>query len=326
MNTDVPDSTVLIVDDEPQVLNYLGQIMAREGYRVLTSPDGAAAIELVKKDPPDLVILDINMPGLSGAQVCARLKSDAGTRFLPVVMHTGLEGMFNRLMAREFDADDFFIKGSSPEELRARVRSLLRLKHRTDELESASAVLATMARIVEKRDFATHHHCWAVAVVCEQICGRLGLSGEVVARLRLGATFQDIGMIVIEDAILLKQGPLTEAERAKMMTHAEVGAELIEPMHTLRPIRQLVRNHHEKLDGSGYPDRLKGDQISVEVRVLAVADIYQALISLRPYKPAFSQERAVEILREEAAKGWWDGKVVEVLAGLVFEGAMAKWT
>jgi len=317
---------ILIVDDDPDFRHLISIMMTHEGYRVLTASDGQMALDQVEREHPDLVLLDMQMPGLNGNQVCERLKRDPRTRLIPVVMHTGVDDLGPRLQARENDADDYLMKGSSMQELLARLRSLLRLKQYTDELENAAAVLATVARIVEKRDFFVHEHCQEVAILCERLGGRLGLAEDMVVRLRLGATFHDIGKIVIEDGILQKQGPLNEAERIKMMTHAAVGSELVEPMHTLAAIMPLIRHHHEKLDGSGYPDGLKGDQISQEVRVLTVADIYQALISVRPYKPAFSPAKAVDILRSESAKGWWDTAVVEALADLVAGGELAGTT
>ncbi len=321
VRTSKPD-LILIADDEPHVLKMLTMVMQREGYRTATAGDGAEALLRVEQESPDLVLLDMQMPGLSGDEVCKRLKSDPRTRMIPVVLHTGMDHMEARLQAREYDADDFLIKGASLEELRARVRSLLRLKHRTDEMESAASVLATVARIVERRDFAVREHCTEVAALCEKLAARLGLPEDMVERLRLGATFHDIGKIVIEDAVLQKRGPLNDAERAQMMTHAAVGSELVEPMRSLAAVVPLIRHHHEKLDGSGYPDGLKGAEISLEVRVLTVADIYQALVSTRPYKPAFSPQRAVDILRAESAQGWWDPGVVQGLAGLVADGKL----
>lgn len=315
---------VLIADDDSASLELMSLVMTHEGYRVLTATDGQAALDQVALEKPDLVLLDMHMPVLDGNQVCARLKHDPGTRLIPVVMHTGVDEQAVRLVARELDCDDYLLKGSSIQELRARVRSLLRLKYHTDELENAASVLATVARIVEKRDFLVHEHCQEVAALCELLGERLGLEEDVVERLRLGATFHDIGKIVIEDAILQKQGPLTVEERTKMMTHAAIGSELVEPMRTLSAIVPMIRHHHEKLDGSGYPDGLTGGQISLEVRVLTVADIYQALVSTRPYKPAFAPSKAIEILRSESAKGWWDGMVVEALADLVDEGKLAR--
>lgn len=314
---------ILVVDDDLEFRQLMTKVMVRDGHRVITAADGPSALTLVETETPDLVLLDMQMPGMSGNQVCERLKSNPKTRLIPVVMHTGVNDLTPRLLAREHDADDYLIKGCSMHELRARVRSLLRLKHHTDELEHAASVLATVARIVERRDLFVHEHCKEVAELCGNLGARLNLPLDMLGRLRLGATFHDIGKIVIEDSILQKPGALSDAERAKMMTHAAVGSELVEPMRTLASIVPLIRHHHEKLDGSGYPDGLKGEHISLEVRVLTVADIYQALISKRPYKPAFTPAKAVEILRQEAHKGWWDGDVVEALAGLVSEGAQA---
>jgi putative two-component system response regulator len=313
-------STILIVDDDPSSRGVLRQVMAQEGYAVLEAADGVEALALVNEQAPDLVLLDLRMPNLDGDQVCQRMKGDPRTRLIPVVMHTSVDELAPRLRAREEDADDYLLKGSSLLELKARVRSLLRLKRYTDDLESAASVLTTVARIVEKRDHYVREHCAEVSDICTLLGRRLGLGEEAVARLRLGATFHDIGKIVLEDSILQKPGPLDEAERAKMMTHAAIGSDLLEPMRSMAAIAPLIRHHHEKLDGSGYPDGLKGDQISFEVRVLTVADIFQALVSERPYKKAFTPGRAIAILREECAKGWWDSHVVAALSDLVSTG------
>jgi putative two-component system response regulator len=316
------DPLILLVDDDEEVRKVLRRLLEAEGYRVDEAQDGAVALAKVAAQAPDLVILDVTMPHMDGNQVCARLKKDPATRLIPVIMHSGLDDMEQRLLAREEDADDYLVKGSSILELRARVKSLLRLKRYTDELENAAAVLGTVARIVEKRDRYVKDHCAEVAAICGMMGEKLGLPTKAIEQLRLGAAFHDIGKIVIEDAILQKPGGLDEAERARMMQHAAQGSELIEPMKTLSAVLPLIRHHHERLDGSGYPDGLKGEQISLEVRVLSVADIYQALVSERPYKPAFSAEKAVGILREDAARGWLDGAVVEVLAELVAEGKL----
>jgi len=312
--------TILIVDDDADIRDALGQVMRGEGYIVLTAGDGLEALDTVAAHPVDLVLLDLQMPRMNGEETCLRLKRDPRTRLIPVVMHTGVNEMGSRLRAREHDADDYLLKGSSVAELKARVGSLLRLKRYTDDLESAAAVLSTVARIVERRDHYVREHCKEVSQICTKLGLKLDLDADTLARLQLGATFHDIGKIVIEDAILQKQGPLDEAERRVMMTHAAIGSDLLEPMRSLADVAPLIRHHHEKLDGTGYPDGLAGDQISLEVRVLTVADIFQALVSERPYKTAFSPDKAVGILRAEAAKGWWDRRVVEALAGLVESG------
>ena len=313
-------ATILIVDDEPDSRDALGQVMRSEGYTVLSAGDGLEALETVAAHDVDLVLMDQQMPRMAGDEACRRLKSDPRTRLIPVVMHTGVSELGSRLRAHEHNADDYLLKGSSVAELKARVRSLLRLKRHTDDLESAAAVLATVARIVERRDHYVREHCREVSEICTKLGLRLGLDEDTLARLQLGATFHDIGKIVIEDAILQKQGPLDEGERKVMMTHAAIGSDLVEPMRSLADVAPLIRHHHEKLDGTGYPDGLAGTQISLEVRVLTVADIYQALVSERPYKKAFSADKAIGILRAEVAKGWWDHDVVEALAALTALG------
>jgi len=313
-------STILIVDDEPDSRDALGQVMQGEGYAVLRAADGVEALEAVAAHSVDLVLMDLQMPRMDGAEACRRLKADPRSRLIPVVMHTGVNELDSRVRAHDHDADDYLLKGSSMAELKARVRSLLRLKLYTDDLESAAAVLTTVARIVERRDHYVREHCKEVSEICTKLGLRLGLDTDTLARLQLGATFHDIGKIVIGDAILQKQGPLDEAERGVMMTHAAIGSDLVEPMRSLADVAPLIRHHHEKLDGTGYPDGLKGRQISLEVRVLTVADIFQALVSERPYKAAFSADKAIAILRAEAAKGWWDTVVVEALADLVAAG------
>jgi putative two-component system response regulator len=317
-------ATVLIVDDEPDIREALGQVMQGEGYTVLRAGDGLEALETVAAHEVDLVLLDLQMPRMNGEETCRRLKSDPRTRLIPVVMHTGVSELDARLRAHEHNADDYLLKGSSIVELKARVRSLLRLKRYTDDLESAAAVLSTVARIVERRDHYVREHCKEVSEICTKLGQQLGLDADTLARLQLGATFHDIGKIVIGDAILQKQGPLDDAERGVMMTHAAIGSDLVEPMRSLSDVAPLIRHHHEKLDGTGYPDGLKEAQISLEVRVLTVADIFQALVSDRPYKKAFPADQAISILRAEVAKGWWDGTVVEALAGLVASGAVGN--
>jgi putative two-component system response regulator len=313
-------ATVLVVDDESDSLDALRQVMEGEGYHVLCAADGVEALEAVAAHDVDLVLLDLQMPRMNGEEACHRLKADPRTRLIPVVMHTGVNILGSRLRAHEQDADDYLLKGSSIAELKARVRSLLRLKRYTDDLESAAAVLTTVARIVERRDHYVQEHCKEVSEICTKLGQKLGLDGDTLARLQLGATFHDIGKIVIEDAILQKKGALDETERGVMMTHAAIGSDLVEPMRSLSDVAPLIRHHHEKLDGTGYPDGLTAEQISLEVRVLTVADIFQALVSERPYKKAFPTDKAISILRAEAAKGWWDSSVVEALAGLVAAG------
>jgi putative two-component system response regulator len=310
-------SRILVVDDDAMVRSVMKRVLEGEGYKVTEADDGMQALLCVSREQPDLVLSDRAMPGMDGLELCRRLKSDPATRLIPVVMLTGMGQESEKLEALELDADEYLSKPCSLKELRARVRSLLRLKHTLDEMENAGAVLQAVATIVESRDAYTGAHCREVAQLASALGARLGLDEAAVLRLRLAATFHDIGKIGIEDAVLKKRGPLTPEERKAMERHAVLGAELLAPMHTMQGVLPLVRHHHERLDGSGYPDGLNGSAIGMELRVLTVVDIYQALIMERPYKPPLPKAQALSILRAEVKNGWWDKAVVEELGALV---------
>jgi putative two-component system response regulator len=311
---------ILVVDDDEQNRLMLSLSLKSLGT-VRTAADGVEALAMVEAELPDLVLTDVLMPRLNGLEVCRHLKRDPRTRLIPVIILTSLDQMPNKLQALELDADDYLTKPFNLTELMARSRSLLRLKHYTDELENAANVLRAVAELVESRDRYTSKHCQEVAKICAWVAGAMGLDDEAIVRLRLGASFHDIGKIGVSDAVLHKAGPLDEEELRQMREHAAMGAALLEPMRTLQPIVPMVRHHHERLDGSGYPDGLKGDQIPLEVRILTVVDIYAALAAERPYKRSLPPTRAIAILREEAAHGWWDSEVVEVLAKLMLPPA-----
>ena len=308
---------ILVVDDDVQGRQLLSLALAGLG-QIQTAADGQEALDLIAQQAPDLVLTDVMMPRLSGLELCLRLKRDPVTRLIPVIVVTSLDQMPDKLQALEFDADDYLTKPYNLTELLARSRSLLRLKHYTDELENASTVLHAVAEIVEARDRYTGRHCRDVARLSEAVAQSLGLSQDAVDLLRLGARYHDIGKVGVPDALLHKAGPLSPDEVRIMQTHAALGADLLAPMHTLRPVLALVRHHHERLDGSGYPAGLRGDQIPLEVRILTAVDIYAALVTERPYKAAFPPEKAFAILREEVKRGWWDGAIVEELAKLAF--------
>jgi putative two-component system response regulator len=317
------NSTILVVDDEPENRRLMRLMLEGEGYRVREAVDGVAALEEVGREVPDLVMLDVVMPRMDGYTVCKKLKSDPATRLLPVLMLTALDQVPDKVKALDADADEYLTKPASLTELKARVRSLLRLKQVTGDLEDASNILAAIAALAEKRDAYVSEHCHETSRFAVGVAGKLGLPEEARARLRLGAIFHDLGKIALPDSILQKAGPLDPAEIESMRRHPVIGAGLLEPMRTLRAIVPLVRHHHERLDGSGYPDGLKGEQISLEIRVMSVVDVYQALIAVRPYKKAMPSEKALGILRQEVERGWWDGKVVDCLAELVASGETA---
>lgn len=307
---------VLIVDDDPDVRRALERLLRAEGMDVATAIDGASALEEFARLRPDLVLLDVLMPEPDGFEVCRRLKNDPDTRLTPVVLLTGLGSVDDRVRGIEAGADDFLSKPIERIELVARVRSLLRLKSYTDELERAEAIVFTLARSIEERDPHTEGHCERLSLYASRLGERLGLSSEQITALHRAGIVHDIGKVVVPDAILLKQGPLTPEEWAVMRKHPETGERICSGLKAFRLVLPIIRHHHEKLDGSGYPDGLSGEQIPITARILQVVDVYDALTTDRPYRAALLPEYALERIRREVDQGWWDAHVFDVFRQL----------
>jgi putative two-component system response regulator len=313
---------VLVVDDEPMNLELVATVLGDLGYRVITAADGAEGLGLAQVRAPDLVLLDVKMPGLDGYEVCRRLKGSPTTRLTPVVMLTTLGEEKDRLRGIEAGADDFLTKPFSQAELTARLRSLLRLKAYTDELEHAEAMLLTLGRTVEAKDPYTRGHCDRLSAYSVALGRALGLAPEDLRALDRGGYLHDLGKIGIPDTILLKPGGLSDAEWTIMREHPLIGERICLPLRSLKPVLPIIRHHHERWDGSGYPDRLAGEAIPLPARILQVVDIFDALTTARPYKPAFSTEAALAALREEVARGWRDPAVVNPFIELVQSGGL----
>lgn len=301
-----PPPSVLVVDDEPAVRAVLKKMLEQEGLRVFTAEDGAAAVDAVAAVNPDLVLLDILMPKLSGLELCKRLKDAPETRLLPIILLTGLDARVDRLSGIEAGADDFLSKPFDRAELVARVRSLLRMKRYTDELDRAESVLVALGRAVEERDPYTRGHCDRLATLAAELGRRLGLSPSRIVALERGGYLHDIGKITIPDAILHKKGKLTVEERILMHGHPEAGERICRGLRSLQPVLPIIRHHHERLDGSGYPDGLQGNEIPLTARILQIADVYDALTTVRPYKDAMPGEQALAVMATEVDRGWWD--------------------
>jgi putative two-component system response regulator len=314
---------ILVVDDSPFDLQVLEDQLVSEGYLVSTARDGEDALAKVATEAPDLILLDVIMPKLDGFEVCRRLKSDGRTILIPVVMITSLQATQERIRGLEVGADEFLSKPFNQQELMTRVRSLLKLKRHTDELESAETVLFTLALSVEAKDPYTEGHCDRLARYSVGLGRRLGLSPEYLKALHRGGILHDVGKIGIPDAILLKPGPLSDTERVVIQTHTVIGERICAPLKSLRLVLPVIRHHHERLDGSGYPDGLVGEAIPLTARILQVVDLYDAFTTQRPYKPAYSSEQTFAVMREETAKGWWDGRLVEAFIALMEEIRLA---
>ena len=301
---------VLVVDDNPDTMKLMQELLATRGYDVIAVGDAAAAEAEVRRVPPDVILSDVIMPGKSGYELCRDLKDDPATRLIPFVLITGLSDREDKLKGIEAGADDFLNKPIFSEELFARVKSLLKLKEFTDELETAESVLCTLGRSVESRDPYTEGHCERLAQHASNLGRHLGLEGEAVIALRRGGYLHDLGKIAVPDEILKKGSNLTPEEWEIMKQHPLTGENICKPLKSLRLVLPIIRNHHEHSDGSGYPDGLRKGEIPLLPRILQVVDVYDALRTARPYKPALTHDQAAVTMRQEAEAGLWDGELV----------------
>ena len=308
--------TVLAIDDQPQSLEAMREALTPLGFEVLEASGGEAGIALARERQPDVILLDIMMPGMDGFEVCQRLKADEETRLLPVVFLTGLDSRDARLRGLAAGATDFLTKPFSVIELELRVRNLVSFRRLTQDLDDAEKMLFAVARAVEARDEGTGEHCDRLSQLAARLATHMGLVPEAQKTLRRAAYLHDIGKIGIPDAVLQKPGGLDDDEWRIMRSHVEIGVSICSPLRTLRTVLPIVRHHHEKRDGSGYPDGLTGEAIPELAQIFQVVDVFDALTNTRPYREALTNERALAILTEETERGWWNPKVVEAFASM----------
>jgi len=286
---------------------------------------GEEALQSVANDQPDLILMDVMMPGLNGFEACRQLKLDASTRLIPVVLVTALRHSQDRIRGFEAGADDFLSKPINAPELRARVRSLIRIKKYTDDLDSAESVIISMALTIEARDPSTDGHCHRLAAYATAFGKELGLAEEDLAALERGGFLHDIGKVGIPDSVLLKPGKLTSEEYERIKTHTVIGDRLCGELRSLRRVRPIVRGHHERLDGTGYPDQLKGNRVPLLAQLMGIVDVFDALTTSRPYKSALPREAALEELRREADRGWRSRELVDVFVRLCREERLPRF-
>jgi len=302
----------------------VASVLKRDGYVVGFADDGRSALERAARDQPDLILMDVMMPDINGFDACLTLKQNPATRFIPVVLVTALHDSENRIRGFDAGADDFISKPFNAHELRARARSLIRIKRYTDDLDTAETVIVSLALTIEARDRYTDGHCQRLAGYASSVGRYVGLSDQDIEALARGGFLHDIGKVGIPDAILLKPDRLTREEYAVMQQHAVIGDRLCGELRSLRRVRPIVRHHHERLDGSGYPDGLRGDRIPLLAQITAIVDVFDALTTTRPYKQAMSAERAFEELADEAARGLHRRDLIDAFVQGGLEGRLAR--
>ncbi len=308
---------VLIVDDSPSFTDALSRLLTAEGFAVEVVHDSVGVVDAVARLVPDVVLLDVELPGGSGFDVCRGLKQNEATRLIPIVLLTGLVGREHRLAGIEAGADDFLTKPFDSSELTARVRSLSRLKRYTDELESAESVIVSLALTVEARDAYTEGHCDRLSNYAAALGQAIGLSADERSALRRGGLLHDVGKVGIPDALLLKQGRLTTDEYEIVKQHTVIGERLCSGLRSLAAVRPIIRQHHERLDGTGYPDGLKGSEVLLLAQIIGVVDAFDAMTTDRPYRASLGVARAIDELRRDAARGAMDPMLVETFVALV---------
>lgn len=313
---------ILVADDTSGVREYVARLLRREGHVVRTVVDGGAALEEIAREVPDLVLSDVMMPNINGFELCRRLKANAGTRLVPVILITALGERHDRLEGISAGADDFLIKPFDPAQLAARVASLIRLKRIRDELDSAEGMILNLALTVEAREPYTAGHCGRMAAYAAAFGVHLKLDTEDVVALHRGGYLHDLGKIAVPDRILAKPGPLTPDEMEIMKRHPAVGEALCGQLRVLRGVRPIVRLHHERLDGSGYPDGLRGNDIPLLAQIMGIVDAYDAVTTERPYQAARTEEIAFAELRADAERGWRSMELVNEFVSVCRTGRL----
>ena len=314
---------ILIVDDDPRIREVLARWLLDSGFLIDEAGSANQALAALEAVPPDLVLLDVHLASDKGHDVLRAIRTRPATRLLPVIMITGAATWAEKLEAIDEGVTDFLPKPLHLQELSYRIRALLRMKSYTDALEEAEKVMVALARTIDARDAYTGGHSDRVAEYAVRLAQRLGLSAREQEEARLGGLFHDFGKVAVRDEILRKPGKLTPAEYEEIKSHPAKGRELLGPMKSLAGALPAVYHHHERMDGSGYPEGLRGESVPLVARIVTVADIYDALTTDRPYRPALDHVRALRIMDDEARRGWWDRRLVTEFSFL-FEGVAGR--
>jgi cyclic di-GMP phosphodiesterase len=321
-----PPLTILAVDDDPTNLLVIEKMLGPHSCIVQKASSGQEALNVVWKQLPDVILLDVMMPGMDGFEVCRNLKGGESTRLVPVIIVTALQEKEDRIKGIQAGCDDFISKPIDRLELIARVHALGQVKRLNDDLDHAESVVLSLARAVEAKDTTTGDHCDRLIRLSKAFGEFLGLDPRSISVLERASILHDVGKIGIPDAILLKPGKLTEDEWDIMRTHPVLGVEICHPLKSLSDVCPIIRHHHEKWSGFGYPDGIVGDSIPYLARVFQVLDAFDAMTTERPYKHAFTVEETIETLCDERDRGFWDPELIQKFVDFVKENPTAVET
>jgi putative two-component system response regulator len=305
---------VLAVDDNEQNLQLLEEYLWSWGYDVVLARDGQEAIDLYPRHNPAIIVLDVMMPNVDGYEACQRIKSSPGGRTIPILMLTALTGTDDKIRALECGADDFLNKPINREELRARIRSLIKIRNLRKELDSSENIIMALTGALESKDPRTAGHVQRVAAYAAALCDKLGMSPSEKEIVTKGAMLHDVGMIGVPDHLLTAMA-LDDEERGRVADHTRMGASILDPMTTFRQFVPIVRWHHERWDGNGYPDGLKGDEIPLEAQIVALADRFDEI----HHERAITEAEAMKVLMAEAEGGAYDVELVKLFASSLEE-------
>jgi putative two-component system response regulator len=311
---------ILVIDPEPMSRTLIDAILRTDNrYVVLSACEGRQGLEMARDAHPDLIMLSGAILGEdTGITLCRTLKEEPRTRRIPIILMMAQATTQERVLGFEAGADDFVTKPFNRIELLARVRSLVRIKALNDQLDEVEDVIYSLSRAMEAREGETDLESGTerVAIYAQAIGHELGLSDEALRLLNQAAMLRDVGKIGLPDTLLQKRGALSDQEQKKMQRHTVVGEQIMAPLRSTAALLPIIRHHHERIDGKGYPDGLAGDQIPLGARIVAIADAYNAMLSTRPYRPALSPEKALQTLRSGAGKQW-DAPLVALLVDWV---------
>jgi putative two-component system response regulator len=301
---------ILIVDDNPTNVELLAAQLKPFSYELSTAFDGDSALKKIEESPPDLVLLDLMMPRVSGYEVCQKIKGNKKTQFIPVIVITALKELDDKIRAIEMGADDFLMKPFNKVELLTRVKSLLKLKELYDDVDSSESIIFTLAEMIEAKDVYTRGHSERVANYAVKLASFMGLSDGDLELIRRGALLHDVGKIGIRELILNKPEKLSAEELAHIRSHPARGCEICKTLRSLAPVLPIIRHHHERVDGLGYPDGVSGKDLTMGPRIVSVADAFDAMTSNRPYRKGIPPLEALKIFEMEKNSGQWDPEIV----------------